>query len=196
MTRAGSVAVRAVASRRSTRCIARRARRRGSPSVPTAERPGPSSRAIQSSICSSRTSAIRKCSGTAARGSGSWPCRFRTAIKVRFFGSKDLKAWTPLSTFGPAGAVAACGNVPTLMRVPVDGSTEWQWVLAVSVSEGAPAGGTGDPVFRRRLRRDTIRRRWIGPIRRNGWMPGPTSMRPKTGTTCRPIRAGRSGSVG
>ena len=67
--------------------------------------------------------------------------------QVRFFGSKDLKAWTPLSTFGPAGAVAGVWECPTLMRVPVDGSTEWQWVLAVSVSEGAPAGGTGIQYF-------------------------------------------------
>jgi len=67
--------------------------------------------------------------------------------QVRFFESKDLKAWTPLSTFGPAGAVAGVWECPTLMRVPVDGSTEWQWVLAVSVSEGAPAGGTGIQYF-------------------------------------------------
>jgi fructan beta-fructosidase len=67
--------------------------------------------------------------------------------QVRLFGSKNLKSWTPLSTFGPAGAVAGVWECPTLMRVPVEGTSAWKWVLAVRVSEGAPAGGTGIQYF-------------------------------------------------
>jgi sucrose-6-phosphate hydrolase SacC (GH32 family) len=70
------------------------------------------------------------------------------ARQVRFFGSPDLKAWTPLGRFGPAGATRGIWECPALMRVPVDGEPgSLAWVLAVSVNEGAPAGGTGVQYF-------------------------------------------------
>ena len=81
------------------------------------------------------------------------------------------------------------------MRVPVDGSTAWKWVLAVSVSEGAPAGGTGIQYFVGDF--DGTRFAVDGAeSRRSGLMPGPTFTRHRTGTTCRPIRAERCGSGG
>lgn len=68
--------------------------------------------------------------------------------QVRFFGSPDLETWTPLSSFGPAGATRGIWECPTLMQVPVEGQPRTSaWVLAVSVSEGAPAGGTGVQYF-------------------------------------------------
>jgi sucrose-6-phosphate hydrolase SacC (GH32 family) len=70
------------------------------------------------------------------------------AHQVRFFGSRDLKAWTPLGTFGPAGATGGIWECPALMRVPVEGQPgTLAWVLAVSVSDGAPGGGTGVQYF-------------------------------------------------
>jgi sucrose-6-phosphate hydrolase SacC (GH32 family) len=70
------------------------------------------------------------------------------ARQVRFFGSPDLKSWTPLGTFGPAGATQGIWECPALMRVPVEGQPgTLAWVLAVSVNEGAPAGGTGVQYF-------------------------------------------------
>jgi sucrose-6-phosphate hydrolase SacC (GH32 family) len=68
--------------------------------------------------------------------------------EVRFFGSRDLKEWTPLSTFGPAGATGGIWECPTLVRVPVEGRAgEFVWVLGVSVSDAAPGGGTGVQYF-------------------------------------------------
>ncbi len=45
-----------------------------------------------------------------------------TEHKVRFYSSKDLKSWTHLSDFGPAGAVGAYGSVPTSSRCPSTGT--------------------------------------------------------------------------
>jgi sucrose-6-phosphate hydrolase SacC (GH32 family) len=68
--------------------------------------------------------------------------------EVRFFGSSDLKGWTALGTFGPAGATGGIWECPTLLRVPVEGRPgEFAWVLGVSVSDAAPGGGTGVQYF-------------------------------------------------
>ena len=40
--------------------------------------------------------------------------------KVRFYASPDLKQWTQLSDFGPAGDVAGDWECPNLLRVPAD----------------------------------------------------------------------------
>jgi sucrose-6-phosphate hydrolase SacC (GH32 family) len=70
------------------------------------------------------------------------------ARQVRFFGSPDLKTWTALGAFGPAGATRGIWECPALVRVPVDGQPgALAWVLAVSVNEGAPAGGSGVQYF-------------------------------------------------
>jgi sucrose-6-phosphate hydrolase SacC (GH32 family) len=68
--------------------------------------------------------------------------------EVRFFGSPDLKQWTALDTFGPAGATGGIWECPTLVRVPVEGRPgEFAWMLGVSVSDAAPGGGTGVQYF-------------------------------------------------
>ena len=70
------------------------------------------------------------------------------ARQVRFFGSPDLKSWSPLGTFGPAGATRGIWECPALVQVPVEGHADRSaWVLAVSVNEGAPAGGSGVQYF-------------------------------------------------
>jgi sucrose-6-phosphate hydrolase SacC (GH32 family) len=70
------------------------------------------------------------------------------ARQVRFFASSDLKAWSPLGTFGPAGATRGIWECPALVQVPVEGHADRSaWVLAVSVNEGAPAGGSGVQYF-------------------------------------------------
>jgi sucrose-6-phosphate hydrolase SacC (GH32 family) len=70
------------------------------------------------------------------------------ARQVRFFGSPDLKAWTPLGSFGPAGATKGIWECPALVRVPIEGQPgQPAWVLAISVNEGAPAGGSGVQYF-------------------------------------------------
>ena len=68
--------------------------------------------------------------------------------KVRFFGSPDLKAWTMLSDFGPAGATGGVWECPDLLQVPLEhepGTT--RWVLDVDINPGGPAGGSGGQYF-------------------------------------------------
>lgn len=67
--------------------------------------------------------------------------------QVRLYGSPDLKAWTHLSDFGPAGAVEGAWEVPDLFELPDERSGAKRWVLTVSVSDGAPAGGSGVQYF-------------------------------------------------
>ncbi len=68
--------------------------------------------------------------------------------KVRFFGSTDLKHWTALSDFGPAGAVGGVWECPDLFELPVEGDPgHTRWVLSVNVNPGGAAGGAADQYF-------------------------------------------------
>ena len=68
--------------------------------------------------------------------------------KVRLDGSQDLKTWTPLSEFGPAGAVGGAWECPDLFPLPVDGEPgASRWVLQVGINPGAVAGGSGGQYF-------------------------------------------------
>jgi fructan beta-fructosidase len=63
--------------------------------------------------------------------------------KAAFFSSTDLKHWTKLSEFGPAGDVAGQWECPLLLELSIDNSHEMRWVLVINRNPGAPAGGTG-----------------------------------------------------
>lgn len=68
--------------------------------------------------------------------------------KVRFFGSPDLRTWTMLSDFGPAGATGGVWECPDLLEVPIEhepGRT--RWVLDVDINPGGVAGGSGGQYF-------------------------------------------------
>jgi fructan beta-fructosidase len=68
--------------------------------------------------------------------------------KVRFYGSVDLKQWTPLSDFGPAGAVGGVWECPDLFELPVDGKPgQTKWVLVVNLNPGGVARGSGAQYF-------------------------------------------------
>lgn len=67
----------------------------------------------------------------------SWP----THRKVRFYASPDLKKWTHLSDFGPAGSVSGIWECPDLLPLGE------KWMLIVNVGSGAPAGGSGGQYF-------------------------------------------------
>ena len=62
--------------------------------------------------------------------------------KLRFWGSTDLKHWTALSDFGPAGADGGVWECPDLFELPVQGEPEQaRWVLDVNLNPGgSPAG--------------------------------------------------------
>lgn len=71
-----------------------------------------------------------------------------TEKKVRFYASRDLKKWTALSDFGPAGVREGLWECPDLFELPVEGSPRLRkWVLIVNVNPGGPAGGSGVQYF-------------------------------------------------
>ena len=71
----------------------------------------------------------------------SWP----EHRKVRFYASPNLREWTHLSDFGPAGSTAGIWECPDLFPLAWEGKT--RWVLIVNVGSGAPAGGSGTQYF-------------------------------------------------
>lgn len=53
--------------------------------------------------------------------------------QVRFYGSKNLKNWTKLSDFGPAGFMTSAWECPSLVPLPVDGNpANIKYVLFIS----------------------------------------------------------------
>lgn len=54
--------------------------------------------------------------------------------KVQFYSSKNLKNWTLLSEFGNAGDRRKIWECPSLVELPVEGTTQTKWVLFVSCS--------------------------------------------------------------
>ena len=63
--------------------------------------------------------------------------------KALFFSSTDLKHWTKLSEFGPAGDDGGQWECPLLMELPIEETNETGWVLVINRNPGAPAGGSG-----------------------------------------------------
>jgi fructan beta-fructosidase len=62
--------------------------------------------------------------------------------KVSVYSSPDLKNWTHLSDFGPAGSTSGVWEMPDLFPLPVDGNPhKTKWVMSVSV------GNTGVQYF-------------------------------------------------
>ena len=60
--------------------------------------------------------------------------------KVRFDGSPDLRHWTHLSDFGPAGAIDGAWECPDLFPLAVEGQPELKkWVLKVDALKGTGA---------------------------------------------------------
>jgi fructan beta-fructosidase len=67
--------------------------------------------------------------------------------KIRFYSSHDLKQWTQLSDFGPAGDVAGDWECPDLVSIPGDGGKEVIWALKIGLNPGSPQGGSGEQYF-------------------------------------------------
>ena len=67
--------------------------------------------------------------------------------KVRFYASPDLKQWTALSDFGPAGATGGQWECPDIFPLAIAGERETRWVLSVNLNPGAPQGGSGNQYF-------------------------------------------------
>ncbi len=66
--------------------------------------------------------------------------------RVKFYTSPNLITWTLVSEFGDkCGAHEGIWECPDLFSLMIDDQTKW--VLIVSVSTGAPAGGSGTQYF-------------------------------------------------
>ena len=70
-----------------------------------------------------------------------------TQHKVRFYSSSNLKQWTQLSDFGPAGDVQGVWECPDLLLIPADRGKENLWALKIGLNPGAPQGGSGEQYF-------------------------------------------------
>lgn len=72
-----------------------------------------------------------------------------TERKIRFYGSPNLKDWTLLSEFGPAGAVKGIWECPDLFPVTVENDQiiNQRWVLIVNIGGNSVAGGSGCQYF-------------------------------------------------
>ena len=67
--------------------------------------------------------------------------------KIRFYTSPNLKEWTQLSDFGPAGDVDGAWECPDLLRIPGENGTGDMWALKIGLNPGAPQGGSGEQYF-------------------------------------------------
>lgn len=68
--------------------------------------------------------------------------------KVLFYGSRDLKSWSRVSEFGPAGATGGQWECPTMLELPVEGDrSQTRWVLKVGLNPGGLQGGSGEQYF-------------------------------------------------
>jgi fructan beta-fructosidase len=67
--------------------------------------------------------------------------------KVRFYSSPNLKEWTQLSDFGPAGDIAGEWECPDMLQIPSSDGKESIWALKVGLNPGAPQGGSGEQYF-------------------------------------------------
>ena len=73
-----------------------------------------------------------------------WPVQRKT----RLYASTDLKHWTHLSDFGPAGSTKGIWECPDLFPLRVAGEPKQaKWGLIVNAGSGAPAGGPGCQYF-------------------------------------------------
>ena len=63
--------------------------------------------------------------------------------KVHLYSSKDLKSWTFMSEFGPAGNVTGIWECPDLFELPIENRPgETRWVLDVDNGGGTVASGS------------------------------------------------------
>ncbi|MCS1408303.1 MAG: Levanase [Verrucomicrobia subdivision 3 bacterium] len=70
-------------------------------------------------------------------------------LYIQFYGSTNLRDWTLLSKFGPAGAKGKPNwECPDLFELPIEGEQgETRWVLEVDMGSQAIAGGSGGEYF-------------------------------------------------
>jgi sucrose-6-phosphate hydrolase SacC (GH32 family) len=79
---------------------------------------------------------------------GRWILVLAAGDRVQFFASADLREWTWLSDFGPAGTEPGVWECPDLFELPVEGLPgETRWVLKVDFNPGIVIGDSGAQFF-------------------------------------------------
>ena len=87
--------------------------------------------------------------------------------KVSFYTSNNLKEWSHLSDFGPAGVVDGDWECPDLFPIAVEGTENIiKWVLLISLNPGGLTGGSGTQYFignwdGREFLADDVSPRWV-----------------------------------
>ena len=66
---------------------------------------------------------------------------------VRFYSSPNLKQWTQMSDFGPAGDVAGDWECPDLLHIPGAKGGAGMWALKIGLNPGGLQGGSGEQYF-------------------------------------------------
>lgn len=80
--------------------------------------------------------------------SHSWVMVVSVDNRVRFYTSPDLKTWQMASEFGAdQGSHAAVWECPDLFELPVEGSKETRWVLALSIGNNKTTRGSTAQYF-------------------------------------------------
>ncbi|MEL7222604.1 MAG: glycoside hydrolase family 32 protein, partial [Bacteroidota bacterium] len=73
---------------------------------------------------------------------------FAAGDHVKFYGSKDLKKWYYLSTFGQSwGTHAGVWECPDLFPLAVPENGTQKWILLSSINPGGPNGGSATQYF-------------------------------------------------
>lgn len=67
--------------------------------------------------------------------------------KVSFYSSSNLRDWTHLSDFGPAGDAFGDWECPDLLRIPSSIGNDSIWALKVGLNPVTPQGGSGEQYF-------------------------------------------------
>ena len=99
------------------------------------------------SICTWLTFATPASGGMKKEGHWRMAVSLPMEHKIRFYASRNLKEWTQLSDFGPAGDVDGAWECPDLLRIPAESGTSDIWALKVGLNPGAPQGGSGEQYF-------------------------------------------------
>jgi beta-fructofuranosidase len=66
---------------------------------------------------------------------------------VGIFTSDNLKTWTHASNFSHSGLLGLQYECPNLTPIPMTGTDEEMWLLAISINPGAPLGGSIQQYF-------------------------------------------------
>ncbi|KAI9806041.1 MAG: hypothetical protein M1833_004448 [Piccolia ochrophora] len=67
---------------------------------------------------------------------------FAQEFVIGIYTSPDLKDWTHASNFSHAGLLGLQYECPNLITIPMNGTDELMWLMAISINPGAPLGGS------------------------------------------------------